>query len=158
MLIDLVQTVGQQRFDVGARRLAGIAHPQNLTDVGQGQSRALASTDEIESPEHRFGVVSVAVRGPIRGGQQPDGFVIAQRIGGGVGSVCQFAIPHCTHGSFMIGGLDLPVYWKLHTGCRPKKEANRWYKDATLIWWWWDPVAMAWRQPLQPGGPAKRCW
>src|SRR5699024_5288263 len=148
----------QDRVDVGARRLAGIAKPQDLTDVGQGQSRPLASTDEIESPEHSFRVVAVAVRGPIRGWKQPDGFVIAQCFGGGVGSVCQFADPHGIPGSFMIAGLDLPVYWKVHTGYRPKKEAGRWYKVSTSISWWWAPVALAWRQRLQPGGPAKRCW
>ncbi|PLC11861.1 hypothetical protein AUQ48_05960 [Kocuria flava] len=71
VLIEAGQLLGQLAGHVGAGSLPGVADPQDLADLGQGEPGDLAAADELQSGEGLWWIVAVPVGTALGRGSSP---------------------------------------------------------------------------------------
>ena len=111
MLVEVLQVALEQVNDVVASALSLIAELEDGADLCEAETTGLSVADE-EEPFNRIRLVdAVAVVRPFGRGYEPDGFVIANRLGGNPGLAGEFSDVHT-----VIIPLDIPFEWKVYVG------------------------------------------
>lgn len=119
-LVDLLVDVGESGVekiaDVLTGGLTAVSNKQNLTDLGECEPRGLTSVDEVDPGDGVGRIVPVTGGRAVGFGEQLLLLVEAQGRAGGADSVGQLYDPHRPYYLSFDSGLDLHLYWKVHSG------------------------------------------
>lgn len=97
-LVDVAVEVTEMPFeqidDVVARAEAVVAHVQDGSNLGEGESGGLGVADEAQPVDCILSIVAVAVGGALGLGEDPDVLVVADGLGGDVDASGEFSDLH----------------------------------------------------------------
>jgi len=108
-LVDLAAATSEQVEHVGAGRLATVPVGADLPDLAEAQAECLTGADEPEPFDRVGSVVPVLRRGAAWLSENPDLFVVADRLYRDPGSCGDLSDAH-----FFMIPLDSPLDWRVY--------------------------------------------